>query len=305
MRAVQYSGYGEADVLATVETDRPVAGPGQVLVQVAGTSFNPVDVALRAGWVQQAFPLTFPHVPGFDVAGTVAALGDGVSGFTVGDTVVGFLPMDADGAAAEFVAAPAAVLTAAPAGIPLADAAALPSAALTAWQALFEHAGLQAGQRLLVAGAGGAVGGYAVQLAARAGAVVVATVSPRSAEQVRRQGADQLVDHTTTRVGEAVTEPVDVVLDLVGADRAELLELVRPGGVYVTTVPPAPEAPEGVRVAQVFVRSDADLLARLVTAVDAGELTVDVAERLPLTELADVHRRSAAGTLRGKVVLVP
>src|SRR5215468_8157055 len=172
MKAVRYHSYGDSDVLVYEDADRPVAGAGQVLVRVAGAAFNPVDVAIRAGFLEQVFPVALPHIPDFDVAGVIAEVGEGVSGWSAGDAVVAFLPMTAPGAAAEYVAVPAGLLAGAPRTIELADAAALPSAGLTAWQSLFEHAGLTAGQTILINGAGGSVGGYAVQLAARAGATV-------------------------------------------------------------------------------------------------------------------------------------
>jgi NADPH:quinone reductase-like Zn-dependent oxidoreductase len=307
MKAVRYHRHGPAELLRYEDADRPVPGQGQVLVRVGGTTFNPVDAAIRAGFLQQVFPLDFPHVPGLDVAGTVEQVGADVDGFEPGAPVIGFLPMHTDGATAEYVLAPAAVLTAAPSGIPLAQAAALPSTGLSAWQSLFELADLKAGQRLLVLGAGGAVGGYAVQLAHRAGAYVVASAGPRSKDALHVQGADEVVDRTTTDVAAAVTEPVDVVLNLAPLpDPAPLLGLLRPGGVLVTTVPPAP-APDGrdVRTSALFVRSDREQLARLVAMVDAGQLTVDVAETLPFDALAQVHARSEAGELHGKVVLTP
>ena len=173
-------------------------------VRVAGTTFNGVDANIRAGRMQGPMPLTLPHVPGLDVAGTVDALGDGVDGLQVGDRVVGFLPFVVDGASADYVLAPAESLAPAPTSIPLADAAALPVVGLTAWQALFEHADLSSGQRILINGASGAVGGYAVQLAKAAGAHVIATGSARSSEHLLALGADEVVDHTTTEVSAAV-----------------------------------------------------------------------------------------------------
>src|SRR5215831_8657999 len=142
MKAVRYHSYGDSGVLVYEEAERPAAGSGQVVVRVAGTAFNPVDVAIRAGFMQQVFPVAFPHIPGFDVAGVIADVGDGVSGWNAGDAVVAFLPMTAPGAAAEYVAVPAELLAAAPRTVELADAAALPSSGLTAWQALFEHGNL-------------------------------------------------------------------------------------------------------------------------------------------------------------------
>lgn len=309
MKAIRFHRYGGSDVLAYEDAPRPVPGQGQVLVTVAATSFNPLDAALRAGYLHDVFPLELPHVPGIDVAGTIAELGPGVEGWAVGDAVIAFLPINADGAAAEHVLAPAEVLAAAPTTVPLADAAALPAVGLTAWQSLFEHAGLRAGQAILVNGAGGAVGGYAVQLAASAGARVVATASPRSAERVRGDGAERVLDHTATPVTEAAGERFDVVLNLVATtpgDTAALTGLVADGGVLVSTTTPGPEDPtRGVRSVRVLARSDAAQLAELVTRVDEGRLAVHVADRRPLTDLAAVHDRAAAAGLPGKTVLLP
>jgi NADPH:quinone reductase-like Zn-dependent oxidoreductase len=310
MKAVRFHEYGDPTVLRYEDVEQPVPTAGQVLVQVAATSFNGVDGNIRAGFMQGPIPVTLPHTPGIDVSGTIAALGEGVAGFEIGDRVVGFLPMVADGAAAQYVVAPAEILTPAPTGIPLADAAALPIVGLTAWQALFEQAKLAGGQRVLINGAGGAVGGYAVQLAKDAGAYVIATASPRSTEQVKAAGADDVIDHTTAEVTAAVTEPVDVVLNLAPIDPAQLadlLTLIRPGGVLVNTTVwmPAPSDDQrGVRGIDLFVRSDADQLSQLVTLIDSGKLHVDVAQRIPLAELPTVHTQAAAGALPGKTVIV-
>jgi NADPH:quinone reductase-like Zn-dependent oxidoreductase len=307
MKAVDYYEYGDPSVLRyeDLETHRP--GTGQVLVHVAATSFNPLDIAIRAGYVQQVFPVEFPHTPGIDVSGTVAELGAGVEGFAIGDAVVGFLPIAGNGAAAEFVVAPADVLTAAPASVPLAEAAALPVAGLAAWQTLFELADLRAGQRILINGAGGGVGGFAVQLATRAGAYVIATASGRSRDAVNADGADEVIDYTKTPVTDAITEPLDAVLSLVSAtdeEMAKVVELIRPGGVIVTTASGSEGDPSrDVRANSLFVRSDADQLSHLVQAIDDGDLRLDVTERYPLSALREVHERGAAGQFRGKVVI--
>jgi len=310
MKAVRFHEYGDPSVLRYEDVERPTPGAGQVLIRVAATSFNGVDGNIRAGFMQGPIPVTLPHTPGIDVSGTVAGLGEGVSGFAIGDRVVGFLPMGGDGAAAEYVVAPAEILAPAPTSIPLADAAALPTVGLTAWQALFDHAKLAAGQRVLINGAGGAVGGYAVQLAENAGAYVIATAGPRSIERVRSAGADEIVDHTAAEVTAAVSEPVDVVLNLAPIDPerlAALPGLLRTGGVLVNTTVwmPAPsDEARGVRGIDLFVRSDAGQLSRLAALVDAGELRVDVAQRVPLAELPAVHAQAAAGALPGKTVIV-
>ena len=142
MKAVRYHRYGDSDVLEYEDAPRPVPGPRQVLIEVAATSFNPVDAGIRGGYLAEVYKINFPHTPGVDVSGTIAEIGEGVAGWNVGDAVVAFLPLDADGAAAEYAIAPAESLAAAPTSVPLADAAALPEAGLTAWQSLFEIAGL-------------------------------------------------------------------------------------------------------------------------------------------------------------------
>ena len=310
MKAMRFHEFGAPDVLRYEDVEQPSPGAGEVRLRVAATSFNGVDGGIRGGYLQGPFPVRLPHTPGIDVAGKVDALGVGVENVTVGDAVVAFLPMTAPGAAAEFVIVPTELLAAAPTSIPLPDAAALPMVGLTARQALFDDARLQEGQRLLINGAGGAVGGYAIQLAKRAGAHVIATASARSAERVRSAGADEVIDHTDNTVGDAVAKPVDVLLNLAQIapeNLVALAALVKDGGVVVNTVPtidtPADEE-RGVRAVGVFVRSDAEQLSRLVALVDGGELRVDVAERFPLAELADLHAKADAGDLSGKVVVV-
>src|SRR4051812_46480321 len=311
MKAVRFHEYGDPDVLRYEDIEIPTPGPGEVRLRVAASAFNPVDDGIRGGYLRDVFPVTLPHTPGIDIAGTVDALGEGVTGSQVGDDVIGFLPIVADGGAAEFVVAPAEALAPAPASVPLADAAAMPMVGLTAWQALFDDAGLTAGQRVLINGAGGAVGGYAVQLAKNAGAHVIATASPRSSEQVRTAGADEVIDHTSTEVAAAVSQPVDVLLNLAPISAEEivaLVALVHSGGVVVNTVPTTPSPTEderGVRAIGVFVRSDADQLSRLARMVDDGEVRVDVTERVPLAELPAIHAKAATGTLHGRVIVRP
>jgi NADPH:quinone reductase-like Zn-dependent oxidoreductase len=309
MKAVRFHRTGGPEVLRYEDVDRPEPGAGQVRVRVAGSAFNPADGGMRGGFLP--IPITLPHTPGYDVSGTVDATGEGVDGLAVGDEVVGFIPMAADGAAAQYVVAPADALVKAPTRIPLADAAGLPSVGLTAWQALFEAGRLEAGQRVLINGAGGPVGGYAVQLAKRAGAHVIATASPRSRDSVQASGADQIIDHTATSVLDAVTEPVDVLLNLAPITPegfTALVARVRDGGVVVSTTPTVTtpgDEDRDVRAATIFLHPDADVLAQLVALVDSGDLRVEIARRVPLSELPTIHEQADAGQVRGKVVVVP
>jgi NADPH:quinone reductase-like Zn-dependent oxidoreductase len=311
MKTAIYRSYGNSEVLQYEDVDRPRPGPGQVLVKVAGTSFNPVDAGIRGGYLSEVFRISFPHVPGIDVAGTVAELGDGVDGWQIGDTVVGLLPMDTDGAAADYVVAPADVLASAPQTVALADAAALPTVGLTAWQALFEIADLKAAQTILINGAGGAVGGYAVQLAHHVGAIVTATTKPASAQRLRSYGADRLIDYIDHGATPLTIEGqhFDVVLNLISTspeETAALASLVADGGFFVGTMTSGPDDPQrGLRAQRIFVRSDAAQLADLVARVDTGQLRIDVADRRPLSDIAAVHGAADAGRLPGKTILVP
>ena len=315
MKAVRFHEVGGPEVLRYEDVAVPVPVAGQVRVRVAASAFNAADNGMRAGFLP--IPVELPHVPGYDVSGTVDTLGDGVAavvgegGLQVGDAVIGFLPMERDGGAAEYVVAPADALVLAPTKVPLADAAALPSVALTAWQALFDLGELTTGQRILINGAGGVVGKYAVALAKRAGVHVVATASPRSRDAVRAAGADQIIDHTTTDVLGAVEEQVDVLLNLapIDPDRfAELVALVRDGGKVVSTTAfmatPGDEA-RGVSAATVFVLPNRDRLAELASLVDSGDLEIEVTRRIRLAELPALHAEAAAGRITGKVVVEP
>ncbi|MCM3696910.1 NADP-dependent oxidoreductase [Microbacterium oleivorans] len=309
MKTMRFFETGDPSVLTLDDVEAPAPAAGQVLLRVAGAGVNPADNGIRFG--RLPIPITLPHTPGYDVSGTVVSLGDGVTGLAVGDAVVGFLPMTEDGAAAEYVVAPAEALVPAPASVALTDAAGLPSVALTAWQALFEYADLKAGQRIVITGAGGVVGLHAVRLAKRAGAEVIATASPRTRSAVTDAGADRVIDHTAASAASVIDEPVDVVLNLAPIGAEEFVALaarVRDGGVVVSTTAwmatPSDEA-RGVRGLTVFVRSDRDQLAELVRLVDAGELRVEIAERVPLAELPEVHARLEAGQVHGKIVVTP
>ena len=315
MKAVRFHEFGGPEVLRYEDVDQPIPGAGEVRVRVAASAFSAADGGMRAGLLP--IPVVLPHVPGYDVSGTVDALGDGVGGaadgaaLQVGDAVIGFLPMERDGGAAEYVIAPAEALVPAPKALPLADAAALPSVALTAWQALFDLGGLTAGQRVLINGAGGVVGKYAVALARRAGVHVVATASPRSMAAVRAAGADDIIDHTTTDVLTAVQERVDVLVNLapIDPDRfTALVAVVRDGGKVVSTTAfmatPGDET-RGVSAATVFVLPNRERLTELVSLVDSGDLQVEVTRRIPLRELPALHAEAAATGIAGKVVVEP
>ncbi|WP_432561858.1 NADP-dependent oxidoreductase [Kineococcus sp. SYSU DK003] len=299
MRTVQITRFGTPDVLQVSEVEPPVPTAGEVLVRVAGTTFNNVDAAIRSGVMTGLIPVELPYTPGLEVSGTVEG---------TGERVIAFLGVPVGGGAAEFAAVPRELLVPAPRSVPLADAAVLPVAGLTAHQGLFEHGGLRAGQRVLVNGAGGGVGGFAVQLAKRAGAHVIATASARSRAAVQARGADEVIDYTTTALADALTEPVDLLFNNVSGDPADLsrlTDLVRDGGTAVSA-PPLPLTDDEAREVHwkvLYVRNDTAQLSDLVKAVDAGELVLDVSDRRPLADLAAVHADGEAGRFRGRVVV--
>jgi NADPH:quinone reductase-like Zn-dependent oxidoreductase len=299
--------YGDASVIRPEDVPRPVPGRGDVLIHVAATSFNPSDIGVRRGLLRSVFPLDLPYTLGGDVAGTIVELGDSVQTLAVGDRVIGRL--DTGGAAAEYVTAAADTVVAAPTAVPLAHAAAIPIAGVTAWQAVFEHASIASGQRVLVNGAGGGVGGFAVQLAKRAGAHVIATAGPRSTDAVRQLGADEIVDYTARPLADALDGPVDAILNFVvvsARHAATLMSLVRPGGVVVSaTVEVKAPAGSPVTTVRFVARNDTSHLAALVKLVDAGAVRVDIAASRALTDLASVHRDAESGRIRGKTILVP
>lgn len=306
MKTARIHAFGDASVIRYDDVPRPRPASGEVLVRVAATSFNPTEAALRAGLLQAFRPVDLPYTLGWDVAGTVAEIGPGTEGFAVGDRVVGRLE---GGAAAEYVSAPGALLVPAPASVPLTHAAALPVAGLTAWQAVCEHGKVTIGQRVLVNGAGGGVGGFVTQLARNAGAEVIATASARSTRAVRRHGADHVIDYTAMPVPAALDRPVDTLLNLIPLsphDAAGLASVVQPGGRIVSIATPVePPAETGVTAMHMVARSDVAHLAALVELVDAGKVTLDISASHPLADAADVHRLSEAGRIRGKVVIIP
>jgi NADPH2:quinone reductase len=294
--------------LRAAERPEPQPGPGQVRIRVRAAMVNPADW-LVAGGVLAAMTahLPFPLVLGWDVAGEVDAVGAGAE-YEIGRWVAAMSPWFDHGAGtfAEAVVLDAASVAPLPAGVDPVDAATVPLNGLTARQAL-DLLTLEPGQRLLVTGASGAVGGFAVQLAAARGVEVLAVASYGDEERVRGLGATEVLPRTddpVTAVRGRAPDGVDAVLDAVPVG-PQLIGAVRDGGSFVTVLDPAiPDAERGVRVAKVSVRPDPRQLAELLTDLAAGRLTTSVAQRLPLAEAGKALELAAGGGLRGKVVLV-
>jgi NADPH:quinone reductase-like Zn-dependent oxidoreductase len=280
-------------------------GPDTVLVRARATSVNPVDWKVREGYLQAAYPHHLPIITGWDVAGVVEQVGPAVrTGVQVGDEVFGYVRRDdiAHGTTAELVPAPERTVTRKPASLSFEEAAALPLVGLTAWQALTEALEVTEGDRVLVHAGAGGVGHVAVQIAVALGAEVVATASPANHDFLRGLGATEVVDYENGPVSEQLSSPVDAVLDLVGGPALEdAPKQVRDSARIASIVDAQTVLAQGGRY--VFVRPDRDGLDALARLADEGKLRVEVARVMPLDEIADAHRLSEEGHVRGKVVV--
>lgn len=305
MRAAVYDEFGGADRLEVRQVDDPPVGPDTVLVRARATSVNPVDWKVREGYLQAAYPHHLPIITGWDVAGVVEQVGPAVrTGVQVGDEVFGYVRRDdiAHGTTAELVPAPERTVTRKPASLSFEEAAALPLVGLTAWQALTEALEVTEGDRVLVHAGAGGVGHVAVQIAVALGAEVVATASPANHEFLRGLGATEVVDYDAGTISEQLSSPVDAVLDLVGGPALEdAPKQVRDSSRIASIVDAQTVLAQGGRY--VFVRPDRDGLDALARLADEGKLRVEVARVLPLDEIADAHRLSEEGHVRGKVVV--
>ncbi|MFF4354417.1 NADP-dependent oxidoreductase [Streptomyces sp. NPDC001530] len=304
MHAVRGHRRGGREQLMYEIAPRPVASAGEVLVAVRSASITLGELGWDATWTDSfdgsGSPRT-PIIPSKEVSGVVAELGQEVTDWAVGDEVYGLIPFTRDGAAAEFVAVPAAVLAAKPPRLDHDRAAALPLAGLTAWQGLVGHGGLRSGSRVLVHGGAGGVGSVAVQLAAALGASVTATAAAGAADFVRELGAEQVVDYRTERFEEHVKD-MDLVFDTVGGDTQDRSwQVLRPGGLLVSIVaPPDPSKEGGVFFVVEPDRAGLDELSRLV---EVGKLNPRVDRVVPLAETARAYAALEDGHRRGKIVL--
>jgi len=314
-RAQVIDAFGDPDGFHAAELPLAAPGAGQVQIRVAAAAVNPVDLSTRAGKNIPPEAARFPMVVGWDAAGTIARLGDGVAGWRVGDRVAAmtFQPRDQNGTYAQYVNLAADLVARVPDGLGLEQAATLPLAGLTASQ-LVRWADLRPGATLLVNAPAGAVGRLVVQLAARGGLAVVAVAKPADRDFVTGLGAAAVVERGDFAAAVRDLHPggVDAAIDLVGGAAARAaLAAVRDGGAYASTVPPyidptgPSDAARGIRFAILIVHPDTADLAGLLEAADRGRLTSGIAHTYPLAGAAEAHRRQAQGGLRGKLVLLP
>jgi NADPH:quinone reductase-like Zn-dependent oxidoreductase len=306
MKAVCIYSYGGPEVLVYEDAPCPHPGDGEVLIRIHAAGINPVDWKIREGHLKEMLHHTLPLVLGWDVSGVVETLGTGVHRFKVGDEVFSRPDIARDGAYSEFIVIKESEVALKPKSVDHLHAAVLPLAGLTAWQTLFDAAGLSAGQRVLIHAAAGGVGHVAVQLAKWKGAHVIGTAAARNHDFLRQLGVDQVIDYDTERF-EDVVQPVDVVLDTMGGEiQTRSWKVVKRGGILVSVVnPPAAEvaATHGARQAFVFTQPNAAQLAEIAKLVDAEKLKTIIETTLALSDATRGQELSERGHQRGKIVL--
>ncbi|MGW7367097.1 NADP-dependent oxidoreductase [Streptomyces sp. NPDC054841] len=309
MHAVRAHERGGPERFAYESAPRPEAAAGEVLVAVRAASITAGELAWDATWTDSLDATgrdRTPTVPAHEFSGVVAALGSGVTDLAVGDDVYGLIPFTRDGAAAEYVTVPAGMLASKPAALDHEHTAALPLAALTAWQALVDHAALQPGQHVLIHGGAGGVGTFGVQIAVALGGRVTATSSARDKDFVTGLGAERVIDYEAERFEDLVRD-ADVVFDLVGGETLERSWVtLRPGGILVSIVQPPDQekaAAHGVRGLFFIVVPDRPGLVAINELIDEGKLRPVVDRVVPLTETRAAYEALLTEHPRGKVVL--
>lgn len=303
MRAVRIHRFGSPDVIRVDDIERPAPGAGEVLVRVVATGVGPWDALIREGRseVSPQPPLTL----GSDLSGVIEAIGAGVSGFQSGDEIYGVTNPQFCGANAEYAIASAKMIARKPKRLNYVEAASAPVIAVTAWQMLFDYARVERGQRILILGAAGNVGKYALQMASKSGLNIMALVHSEDVDEVQALGAGAVVADHAGNFEDAVA-PVDAVIDTVGGDaRDRSFRTVKPGGIVVSAVSNEP-APARANARSVFfyVEVTTERLNTLSKMFDQGDLVPKVGSVLPLEEARSAHEMLAGAPHKdGKIVL--
>lgn len=307
MKAIRIHGRGGPEHLVYEDVPQPHPGQGEVLVRVSATGVIANELRWDATYQNEAEELRLLPIPGRDLSGVVEEVGPGITTLTKDTQVYAMLGYGRDGAEAEYTIALPNELAPQPRTLDPIQAAAVPLTALTAWQALFNRAKLLAGQTLLIHGASGGVGVFAVQLAHWAGADVIATASARNRDFLHELGASVVIDYTSTRF-EEVAHAVDLVFDTVGGETLQRSwQVIKPGGVLVTIVGPPPSfenaKAHGIHPFWFVVEPNRDELIQIGTLIDAGHLRPIIDTVLPLSQARQAYEQGARGHTRGKIVL--
>jgi NADPH:quinone reductase-like Zn-dependent oxidoreductase len=302
MKAARLHAYGDPSEFKYDDVPTPAPGPGEVLVRIAASSLNPVELYLRQGYLAKMIPLSLPAILGIDLAGTVEAVGPGVAGYAAGDRVIGKLPLNGKGSNAEFAVAQPAQLAKLAANVDFPAGATLPLAGLTGRQAV-DALGIKSGDRVLVAGALGASGRSAVQYLKQRGAVPVAGVRASRLKEAAALGIEAVA------IGESGAKPAfGLAIDMVGgAVAASTIAMVANGGklIAVAGVPEGANADGRITVVNLMTVDDAKMLQEVADAAAGGALSIPIARTFRLAEIGEGHRALAAGQTHGKIVFVP
>jgi NADPH:quinone reductase-like Zn-dependent oxidoreductase len=307
MKAIRIHGRGGPERLVYEDVPQPHPGQGEVVVRVYATGVIANELRWDETYETKAGSKRVLPIPGRDLSGVVEEVGPGTPTLTKGSQVYAMTDYGRDGAEAEFTIALPSELAPKPRTLDYVQAAAVPLTALTAWQALFEHASLVAGQTVLIHGAAGGVGVFAVQLAHWAGAHVIATASARNRDFLHELGANEVIDYTTTRF-EDVVHAVDLVFDTVGGDTLERSwTVVKQGGVLVTIVSPPPSfenaKAHSVRPVWFIVEPNREQLIQIGALIDAGQIRPIIDTVFLLSQARQAYEQGARGHTRGKIVL--
>ncbi|MBN3922056.1 NAD(P)-dependent alcohol dehydrogenase [Nostoc sp. NMS4] len=310
MKAVVIRRYGGAEVLQYEDAEQPKIESTQLLVKVRASSVNPIDWKIRQGMLSLIIGNKFPKILGFDVAGEVVAVGSGVTRFQVGDAIYGSTSFPGGGYA-EFAAIPENLAVLKPTNLSYEEAAAVPLAALTALQALRNEGNIQTGQTVLINGAAGGVGIFAVQIAKALGAVVTGVSSAKNLDLVKSLGADRVIDYTQQDFTED-TAQYDIIFDAVGKrSLSQTKKVLKSNGVYITTVPTPKVSLEilltaflpGQKAKFLFEKPNTKDLLFLKELIEAGKIRVVIDRTYPLQELAMAHAYSETGRAVGKIAI--
>lgn len=300
MKAVRIHAFGGPDEIRYEDAPRPAPRTGEVLIRIHASAVNPADWKIRSGLFGKDMPL--PLTLGFDFSGVIDTLGEGVTRWKVGNEVYGYAP----GAWAEYLTVKESMTVAKPRSVDHIHAAAIASASLTAWKVLFETAGLKAGQKVLIHGATGGVGGFAVQLAHARGIHVIGTASQRNQAYLKELGADEAIDYRAIRFDDVVRD-VDAVFDTQGGDtQARSWKVLKRGGILVSIAQPPSQAEAqkyGVRAAMAVNEMKVESLNAITQLVDSGQLKAVVDTVLPLSEARQAQELIQSGHTRGKIAL--
>lgn len=304
MKAVFLSSKGGPESLILGDVPQPRPGAGEVLVRVHATAVTPTEFEWFPTWTtSDGKPRPFPVVFSHEFSGEIATLGAGVTTFKAGDVVYGLNDWFSNGAQAEYCVAPVSSIASKPRTLDHIHSAVVPISVLTAWQGLFKQASLQSGQRVLIHGAAGGVGVFAVQLARWRGAHVTATASSGNLDFVRSLGASEVIDYQKTHF-EDVVRGVDAVFDGVGGDTLDRSwEVLAKGGKLVTVATQSENADQRARDAFMLVQADGSQLAEIARLIDAGELQVFMEDVFPLAKAPEAYARAQKGKMRGKIAL--